>query len=541
MLTLEESIISPILLGSTASDYQTFYLWSLPRKEIRTIVRKYNNECTIGEENILVSKIATDLENLNLHRTPLNCLTLLKVFEISFDESPVNRCEMLKQVLFVLFNLDNIPSYKTRPDLKDCEYALGYYCETMIRKDNYSFSREDFLTCMHGFCKKQLIELDTHVLFDILYQNNIIVQHSNQFCFRFSYWIHYFAAQRMHHSPEFSEFIFSNKGLSSYPEVIEFYTGIDRRREDALSILIKDLDFDCDKIESSYGAPNVGAVYKIAQWNPTEDTIQKMRDEVTESVKNSNLPDSIKDQYADRTYNPSRPYNQTIHKILEDYSMALLMKHTSAGARALRNSDYANVELKHQLFQAILRCFEQVANSILLISPLLANNGQAEFEGASFVLEGDFGADFQTKFNQILRFIPQNVIRWFVDDIFSQKMAPLIIQSFNIEENEIRKHLLALLLIKQKPRNWEKLIASYIKEKHKNSFYLLDTYDYLQVEYKYSHSSDATLKNIYELLSMTIARHNFSIKTPGQKALSKIMSQMQDFIPVRKRTEDDNL
>jgi hypothetical protein len=76
---------------------------------------------------------------LNLHRTPLNCLTLLKVSEIDFDESPVNRSEMIKRVLFLLFNIDDVPTYKTRPDLKDCEYVLGYFCEHLIRDGAYSF------------------------------------------------------------------------------------------------------------------------------------------------------------------------------------------------------------------------------------------------------------------------------------------------------------------------------------------------------------------------------------------------------------------
>ena len=67
----------------------------------------------------------------------MNCFTLLKVAEKYFDESPINRTDMIEKVLFVLFNMDGLSRYKTKPDLKDCEYVLGRYCEKMIKNQNY--------------------------------------------------------------------------------------------------------------------------------------------------------------------------------------------------------------------------------------------------------------------------------------------------------------------------------------------------------------------------------------------------------------------
>lgn len=108
--------------------FNVLHLLALPRTQIRKVVCEYNKSKDIGEEDIVLSKVVTDLDTLNIHRTPLNCITLLKVSEKHFDESPVNRTNMLEMVLFVLFNLEGIPTYKTKPDLKDCEYVLGCFC-----------------------------------------------------------------------------------------------------------------------------------------------------------------------------------------------------------------------------------------------------------------------------------------------------------------------------------------------------------------------------------------------------------------------------
>lgn len=54
-------------------------------------------------------------------------------------------------------------------------------------------------------------------------------------------WLYYFAAHRMHHDPTFAAFILSDRRYAAYPELIEFYAGIDRRRSDAVACMTTDL------------------------------------------------------------------------------------------------------------------------------------------------------------------------------------------------------------------------------------------------------------------------------------------------------------
>ncbi|MDO9177453.1 MAG: metallophosphoesterase [Agitococcus sp.] len=541
LITQNDSIVVKTDSESVFSKLESCYVWSLSRNNIRSIVRSYNKEHSIGDENAVVAKIALDLDNLNLHRTPLNCLTLLKVSEASFDDNPVNRSEMLKRVLFVLFNFDSIPSYKTKPDLKDCEYALGYFCETLVRSNNYSFSRENFISDIEKFCEKQVIDLDIVMLFDILFKNNIITEcYDFSFCFRYSYWIHYFVAQRMHQSVVFADFIFVNKDISSFPEILEFYTGVDRRREDAIKFMIQELTGICDLIEKKYGSPKINDIYKLIQWNLSPERIKQMQEEIEVNIKNTDLPDEVKDQYADHIYDPSRPYNQTIHKILEEFSMTLLMSYTKASARALRNSDYASPELKTQLFDAILRCIEQISNCILLISPLLALHGEVYFEGASFVLEGNFGKDPESKFQKIVVLIPTNILNWFSHDLYSEKMAPLIFKTLESQNNDFKKHILASLVTEQRPRYWKSKLKTYISEKHRNSFYLMSTFKTLKSEYMYSYSDDKELYDIYELLTLTLEKHRKGVEAPSSGQLKNLIEKLQKQIPKRKSSKLQN-
>jgi len=508
--------------------FEILYLWALPRGHVRKVVSEYNRTQYIGDEDSVITKVVSDLEVMNLHRTPLNCLTLLKVSEIDFDESPVNRTELIKRVLFLLFSANDIPTYKVRPDMKDCEYVLGFFCETMLRNRKFHFTMEEFVGALRSFCTSRVIDLDVQIVFDLLYANHILIKQGNFFCFRYSYWLYYFAAQRMHHDQNFSNFIFNNMCYANYPEIIEFYTGIDRRREDALRILIEDIRNIYSNVETKCGLPGEMNPYRLAQWIPSEEKVTQMQKEICEDVSKSNLPNTIKDQYADCQYDRTRPYHQDIENIIDDHSFVFMMQAVKSGARALRNSDYADPASKIELLREIIKCWEQISKILLILGPLLAIKGNAIYDGVGFFLTGNFGNTIKDRLQTIMTVIPINVVSWFQNDLFSPKMGPLLINQLKNEDNDLKKHKLILLLIKQRPREWKTHVQKYIATIHKNSFYLYDVYEALRSEYRYSYASPETLKDIEYLIKMSIAKHLKGIKNPGPKKIEKIYKKISD-------------
>ncbi|HEY3490532.1 MAG TPA: SIR2 family protein [Candidatus Deferrimicrobiaceae bacterium] len=510
-------------------EFEVLFLWALPLGHVRKVVSDYNEIRHIGDEDKITKKVVSDLEVLNVHRTPFNCLTLLKVSEIDFDESPVNRSEMIKRVLFLLFNVDDIPTYKVRPDLKDSEYVLGYFCEQMLRDGTYSFTRDYFLSVLERCCKERFIDLEVQVVFDVLYSNNILIKRGDLFSFRFAFWIYYFAAQRMLHSKEFANFIYEDMRYTKYPEIMEFYTGIDRQREDALNVLIRDIGATCDKIQDKCGLPDGLNPYRFAQWTPSDALLEQMQDEISNGVSGSNLPASVKDHYADSKYDRKRPYDQDIRDFLAEYSYVYMVQAMRAGARALRNSDYVEPETKRQLLSGIMRCWEQVSKVLMILTPLLAERGRASFDGQGYLLIGDFGDTTEERILRILGELPNNVVNWFQDDLFSQKMGPLLIDQYVHDSNDITKHELILMLTNQRPRGWKIQVQHYIASIAKNSFYLWDVSRTLRHQYSYSYASSKTLSDIEYLIKMAAAKHLTGSKNPGIKLINKIV----DAIPSR--------
>lgn len=511
------------LIGRSFDD---LYLLSLPREQVRQVVTNYNDVKHIGDEDSITSKVVADLEVLNIHRTPLNCLTILKASEVDFDESPVNRTEMLSRVLFLLFNVDGLPTYKLRPDLKDCEFVIGYFCETMIRDDQYTFTREQFIVCVQELCTERVMDLDVSVVFDVLYTNNIIIGFGDTFRFRFLYWLYYFAALRMHHSIEFANFIYSDMRYNRFPEIIEFYTGIDRRREDALIVLLKDLEECRNNVKYKCGLPDGMNPYQYVRVKQTPEMLAQLEKEVKDGVTASNFPAVVKDRYADATYDHSRPYHQEVTSIMKEYSLVHLMRSTTAASRALRNSDYASPDIKRKLLKEILLSWQELTKVIVVLIPPLADSGHAVFDGAGFYLVSGFSDDKEERFMQILTELPTNVVSWYRDDIFSQKMGPLLIQHLKHEDDHIRRHQLVLLLIFQRPRGWKGEVQRYITENGKNSFYLNDVQRRLRLQYMYSYASKNELKDIAYLIKMASLKQLRGAKNPSATSVNRVSNEV---------------
>jgi hypothetical protein len=373
---------------------------------------------------------------------------------------------------------------------------------------------------LQQFCREQLIDLEVHVVFDVLSANHILIAREGQFAFKFAFWIYYFAAARMHQDRHFAEFVLRDLRYASHPELIEFYTGVDRRREDALLILTDDLHHCRSEVEAKCGLPKLNP-YRLAQWVPSPKAIEQMKLEIEEGVRESNLPSEIKDSYADQDYDLKRPYNQKI-SILEDFSLIRFMHILRAASKALRNSDYVEPAVKRNLLEEILRCWEQLTVVLLVVLPTLAKEGSATFDGANFVLDGDFGATVQERLISVITSIPSNVVNWSKDDLLSEKMGPLLLNVFRSESGALRRHELMRVLVAQRPRGWGEAVQGYIASVEKNSFFLYDTYTALRTQYRFSYVSSQTLGEIERLIRMAATKHVTGAKIPGPKLIEKM-------------------
>lgn len=509
-------------------------LLPMPRESVRKAVVSRCVQVS-ADENTILSKLLGDMEMMNIPRIPINCWTILIVSENPADQSPVNRTQLFDHLLFVLFNLFKPPTYGALPDTKDCNRFLGSFCEKLIRESRTCFSKRELIKHCSDFCEQQFIDVNIEVFFDILFDNRIIIQTSTtEYRFVATFWIYYFGAKQMEQSNEFRNYILSENRYANYPEIIEFYTGGTRDHGEILTLLDDDLQKTKKIMNEKLPLPNAFNPLKLFKWNSSPREVDRMKARLNEGM--SNLPSCIKDQHADKTYNYFRPYDQSIQQCIEQASFYTFIQQVKSLSKALRNSDYATREIRVQIAQHVLSGWSEIAKVLFALSPVLAQTGQAMWEGFGFFLDDSFDKDKDdTKklFIKILQACPHNVVRIVKDDLSSQRMGKLL---YAVQDNlgEFIRHLLMIYLIAERPNGWEGHIRSYINSLSGNSFYLLDVFNALGfvLQYEFPSPKDETIGK--QLAKECLGRHK-SIPTsriPDRKILSNQQRMEEDKPPV---------
>lgn len=507
---LEKTLLESEIVATTEFSFVNLYMSPLQTHQIRSIVNIYNKRKNIGENDIVLKRLDDDIQNFNMHRTPLNCITLLEVFSNSFDDNPVNRTAVIERILRIIFENEDVPNFKSLPDVKDCEFALGYYCEKMIREENFYFSGKEFCGTLYDFCKVQKITLDINYLFEILLKNHIICQYDiDTYGFRFTYWVYYFAAMRMTKSDDFANYILKDENYAHYPEVMEFYTGSDRTRNNAIEIITNDIIKITSIVHDNIGMPEKLNPFAQLRLNISDEQVEKAIQQLDDNLQKTKLPDDIKDAIVDNQYNPSSPFHQSVYKVFENYSVNYLQEIISIASKALRNSDYIKPENKDTLFDAITKAWFNTIRVIYLMAPALAKDGIAGYDGFKLTLSDgfeEFKDDPKRLLIQIIVSIPFNLIKWYKDDFFSSKLADLIYDKINLEKNPVIKHVLISIIIHEQPDNWHSIVRKYLSEVDNKSYYFGDTIDTLASMYANGIMSEANIAKVRDLIYLAYTK-----------------------------------
>ena len=453
---------------------KTLYLTPLKRAQERLMVDAYNMEKFIDDSDEVLNKLDEDIKNFNLHRTPHSCVTLLTVFKDSFDRNPVNRTDVLENVLSIIFDNTRLPNYRTKkPDAKDCDFCMGYFCSRLIMKNNHFFSRDSFVSDIRNFCQKKDYDVEIDQLFDILCYNKIIVEEYGLYKFHFTFWVYYFVASWMIADEEYAKEMLENQKYLHYPELLEFYTGKDRRRKNAAETLIKDLSVAAKSIQAKTGMKEQDDPFAFLRFNQGKEQENLIIERIGSDVKQSNLPQSVKDHTADLSFNPSSAFHQEIFKVYSDFSVGYLVNIIRIGSKVLRNSDQLDANIKQQLLSELSSAMKVLSNIIYLVSPLFSKQGFIQLTDYSLKLSKEFHKlDEKDRTIKILVTIPYNLTMMFKEDIFSSKLSPVFISALNNEKDKVKRHLLASLLIYKQPEGWGNAITNYMKTIGQNSYYL---------------------------------------------------------------------
>lgn len=497
------------------------YLREIRRQDLHDVVNSIDVEHEIAEENVVVERLNQDLITLNMHRIPFNSIQFVIAYRNTFEKRPINRTKVMDNVLRSVFDNPGILTYGDDIDDENCKFIMGFFCQHLIEQNRMFFTEEEFVSICKPFAEKQYNSTNLHDLLRVLLNNQIIEPINGQLQFKLICWVSYFAANRMVDDPSFTELMFAQKNAIYNVDLIDFYTGINGRNSETVTKIAEVLDGLSKMVYEHLGIDDEFNPFSDIKWrlNETEEGITQKR--LEEKIQSSRMPDDIKEAMADSSFDSVRPYSQQIYTFLDKYEVRNLMQLITSASRALRNSEFVNPDLKERLAENIFLGWEVVMRVLVYISPLMAKNGFGSLGGANFKLDDTFSKDYAECLKQIIIAMPYNIILWYKNDFYSDKLT-LLLKKYLIEhKNEIIRHLVALIICSARPRDFEKLVSSYIRTIGKNTYFLGDLYTSLRFNYSFDFMSGYELKQTENLIKSCYMKHRTGSIEPGTDTIAK--------------------
>ncbi len=546
----EEQVLEGTDSIASHKGFKQLYLQPMSKGSVREIVKEFNESMCIASNDEVLERVLVDMQDMNEHRTPVNCLQLILAYKKQFEKRPINRYAVLKLVLQSLFDNMEQLVYGEELDEDECTYILGHFVEGLFRNSKFIFTEDEFVSTCSSFAKKKYMTTKVPHLLQVLKDSQIIISkggvYSNILQFRFANWLCYFAAQQMKTDDAFFKYMLDQQKALYHPEIIEYYTGIDKKCDDLARTINDELVAAIGKVKSAIGAPIDFNIYSALKWQLSEATRNKSEEELAKTLQETKLPESYKDAMADESYDAIRPYVQDLGEVLDKYYVRNLMEIVKTAGRCLRNAIKIEPALKELLLINIISAWKEIINVLVLLTPILANNGYVGIGGARFRLTKNFSKDLKECRQEIIAMIPYNIATWYLDDIFSDKLMALFeaymkeemdsLKIENVEVSQLEKHILALMIIRAQPSDWRARIQEYIGIIDKNSYYLGDLFSCLKHNYITQSMSDNGYRATLQLYKMCLAKHRTGVRYPS---LSTIQGTKYSEAVLPKHQEED--
>lgn len=497
------------------------YLKEIRRQDLHTIVNSIDESHDIADEDVVVERLNQDLITLNMHRIPFNSIQFVVAYKDSFEKRPVNRTKVMDSVLRAVFDNPGSLTYGDEIDDENCKFLLGFFCQYLIKNDRLYFTEEEFARVCKPFAEEQYNSTNLHDLLAVLLNNQIIEPINGQLQFKLICWVYYFAANRMIDDASFANYMLSEKSSIFNADLIDFYTGINGRNSDAVETIIGALENLSKTVFEHLGLDEEFNPFVNIKWRLNETEQGVTQKQLEEKIKSSRMPDDIKEAVADSSFDSVKPYTQQIFTFLDKYEVRNLMQLLASASRALRNSEFVTPLIKERLSESIFAGWELVMRVLVYISPLMAKNGFGGVGGANFKLDSTFSKDYAECLKQIIVALPYNIVLWYKNDFYSDKLTPLLKKYLIEHDNEIIRHLIALIICSARPREFEKLISAYIRTIGKNTYYLGDLYSSLCLNYSFDFMSGNELTQTENLIKSCYMKHNTGSIEPGADTIAK--------------------
>lgn len=295
---------------TTFNRFKPLSIKSYRTKEIKELIKRWFSNNIDFDTPEKLEKLITFFSKVNIPRTPLAVSMFLWIIEHQEDYKPINHATLLENFIERLFKkLSKKEILAGEFDYKNKERLLSEIAYQMYKGDqkNYGLSYSDLLTFIDRYLRGRKFDFVSEEVLEHFLTKGILIKESDGaqviVRFRFACFFEFFLARKMEFESPFKEHVLDEENYLNFCNEIDYYTGLKRDQASILKLLIgrmntayKEVIEEINKLQFSYDSPflkieslsstlDTSFVNKLREKKPKEEEIEKMKDEVLDSMK----------------------------------------------------------------------------------------------------------------------------------------------------------------------------------------------------------------------------------------------------------------
>jgi len=452
---------------------QAFYLNALSRSKVRQIIAQHpsNYEFTVDDD--ISSHILDEIERLNLHRVPFNVIMLMELISNNRNFNPLNRAKLVENYFELVFKKkEDSVFYDEGMDFDDRMHFLTRFTSSLVESATFTFDEKYWIDFCDQYHEDFGPKLSPSEELKIYLAANIFVKNDNIYHFRLSMWTWYFLANRVVEDVVFRDSLLDSRKYQSYPQVLEFATGINRKQTDLLSKLELHLDQAISDYEEESGLNASFVPYDHMAFRTDDENIESFHTDLAKQVLANDSQREIIDAGKDENYDYSAPFQQIVHNRVYSANLIKLYRTLEAVGLCVRNSDHVKLDTRMSLTEKYFLGLERFSQAAFCSIPDMVTKGRAVVSGIAFIPPSNPPANYNAAAIQIIFCLPPRIVESVIEHMGSAKFWVILSEESMDKFSGLSKYLIISVMSQLRTSGWFAKYLKYLNSLEQHSIFV---------------------------------------------------------------------
>ncbi|WP_081057635.1 metallophosphoesterase [Burkholderia diffusa] len=438
-LSVREDVLTSITENSLpkfSENQKCCYIHSFGRRQTRDLMQRWFRDPNINSHQ--VDSLLSSLKRLNIPRTPFLISVFLWVHERNIAFDPVNHAEVIDTLIDGM--LDKFHETKSRVKLDSTAKRhfltdLAYYLY-QAGKDRLTHNELDLFAAQ--YFKRRLLTTASGPFIEELTRKGIFIDLGEEVCFKFDCLRAFFLSIRLNESSQFLDEALSRNNLLKLGEELDYFTGKQRGREDALERVVVLLDEFYEPVKLGFDL----RIFEEVSANGLPISV-KSREEIGKELfperPNDERREEILDEMDEQAAQVIPPGKQVASSPatgpLPDFVAALQI-----ASAILRNTELVdNAELKRAAYNKIIFYWSEIMLAVVLAAEFYKNDEKLKEFVENLPVEG-------ANFEYALKLMVPNIIFGIVREVLGTAQLEVVIREHADNATYCVEKLISMIL-----------------------------------------------------------------------------------------------